>query len=113
MTVRLVSAFSPAMLDLSAVGNSHKVRFTVTTQEYAAILCNNPDTLLEIGHASTASLVQNMLNLDRECFNRSNLKLESGDILVLAQYSGPRLEEGCTELPEGAKITWVLVSVNL
>lgn len=50
-----------------------------------------------IGHQSTAQL------LGMEA-NRVSLQAGAGATLVVAQYDGPRLNEGATQLPEGAKI---------
>jgi len=55
-----------------------------------------------VGHADTARL------LGVEC-NRQSVLLNRGDELIVAQYIGPRLPEGATELPEGARIAWVRV----
>ena len=44
---------------------------------------------------------------------RINLSLKPGDELVIGQYRGPRLPEGCQTLPEGATIQWLRVSLGL
>jgi len=41
---------------------------------------------------------------------RKTVKLSSYIATVVAQYNGPRLEVGATELPEGAQITFWLVT---
>ena len=63
-----------------------------------------------IGHADTAAVVSSVLGIEVPA-NRSTLRLSKGDDLLVAQYTGPRLEEGTTRLPEGASITWKLVTV--
>ena len=50
-----------------------------------------------IGHPSTASL------LGMEA-NRVTLQASAGSTLVVAQYDGPRLDEGATDLPQGATL---------
>ena len=55
-----------------------------------------------VGHPDTARL------LGVEC-NRQSVMLGPDDDLIVAQYIGPRLPEGATELPEGARIEWVRV----
>ena len=55
-----------------------------------------------VGHPDTARL------LGVEC-NRQSVLLNREDVLIVAQYIGPRLPEGATELPEGARIEWVRV----
>jgi hypothetical protein len=42
--------------------------------------------------------------------NRVSVSLKPGDILVVGQYIGPRLPEGCKALPDGARIEWYVVS---
>lgn len=62
-----------------------------------------PDFRCAIGHADTARIVGSMLGLHLEP-SRESVALGERDGLVIAQYSGPRLPEGATELPEGARI---------
>jgi len=64
-----------------------------------------------IGHADTANVFSSQLGLEVP-FNRASVELEKGDIAVVGQYTGPRLQEGATELPEGAVIVWWLVSID-
>lgn len=64
-----------------------------------------------VGHETTAQLFSNILGEKVEA-NRTSVKLEFGDVLYVGQYTGPRLQEGATELPEGAIIQWLMVEVN-
>lgn len=64
-----------------------------------------------IGHADTARIVSGMLGVELPA-NRVNVKLAKGEKMIVAQYSGPRLPEGATTLPDGAKIEFVLVDVS-
>jgi hypothetical protein len=64
-----------------------------------------------VGHADTAAVFSEVMGGHVE-FNRASVKLADGDILYVGQYSGPRLPEGATALPEGAKITWLKVSIG-
>ena len=59
-----------------------------------------------IGHPDTARVVSNELGFEIKS-NRVTLKLDEGDVLYVAQYIGPRLPEGATKLPEGAKIKYL------
>jgi hypothetical protein len=63
-----------------------------------------------IGHAGTARIVGGQLGMELP-MNRQSVKLELGEHLVVAQYVGPRLPEGTTELPDGARIDYFVVSV--
>lgn len=64
-----------------------------------------------IGHADTARLVSGILGVELPA-NRDTVNLQPGEKMIVAQYSGPRLPEGATKLPEGAKIEFVLVEVE-
>jgi hypothetical protein len=60
-----------------------------------------------IGHADTARVVGRELGIELSA-DRRNVQL--GDELTLvAQYVGPRLPEGATELPQGARIEYFVV----
>lgn len=63
-----------------------------------------------IGHADTANIVSALLGVNIPA-NRTNIKLSAGESIVVAQYIGPRLPEGATKLPDGARIDFVLVEV--
>ena len=63
-----------------------------------------------VGHADTAALFSNLLGLDVPC-NRATFQLEEGVTLFVGQYKGPRLPEGATTLPEGAKVEWAMVTL--
>jgi len=71
-----------------------------------------------IGHADTARIAENLLNKALSgwtvppLFNRTNITLNEGDILFVAQFRGQRLPEGATELPEGATIEWWQVTIQ-
>lgn len=64
-----------------------------------------------IGHPDTASVVSNILGFETP-YNRVSLSLEHDDVLFVAQYKGPRLPEGATELPEGATLEFLEVSMK-
>jgi len=61
-----------------------------------------------VGHESTAAVFSAELGLS-VAHNRATLKLEIGDTVLVGQYSGQRLPEGATSLPEGAAIEWWLI----
>ena len=66
-----------------------------------------------IGHADTARLVGNLLDqtlVPERVSIQLNLGPLGDDEVLVAQYTGPRLPEGATELPEGAMIEFYLVS---
>lgn len=61
-----------------------------------------------VGHADIANIVKTELNLNMELFNRISVTpdFNNGDALLVAQYTGVRLPEGTTQLPEGASIKY-------
>mgnify|MGYP000853274664 CR=1 FL=1 len=61
-----------------------------------------------VGHVDTAELFATVLGRPIQV-NRVSIKLKPGVILLVGQYIGPRLPEGATTLPEGARIEWWLV----
>lgn len=61
-----------------------------------------------IGHQDLANIVSFMLGTEIP-YARTAIYLTTADVLILAQYVGPRLPEGTTQLPSGAKIQFVLV----
>ena len=63
-----------------------------------------------VGHADTARVLEGMLKLHVPC-NRSNVTIAKN--AIVAQYVGPRLPEGATSLPEGAKINWYLIIMGM
>ena len=98
--IYLTNAFSLQML----TGNCEFV-VKETTARIAARLLKRGKFVSTIGHADTASVVSNTLGLDIPA-NRASVTLSYDDIIIVAQYSGPRLPEGATTLPEGATIKW-------
>jgi len=63
-----------------------------------------------IGHADTAVVLSNILERNIPT-NRISVSLAKGDSAIVAQYIGPRLPEGATMLPEGAKIRFYHVKM--
>ena len=65
-----------------------------------------------LGHLDTATVVAKKFGLKVEqLYGRVSHKCEPGDRILVFQYQGPRLPEGSTELPEGARIVAFLVEV--
>jgi Domain of unknown function (DUF1874) len=64
-----------------------------------------------VGHLNTAAVYSSVLGLPIEVDKRS-ITLKQGDELIVGQYTGPRLPEGATVLPEGAPINWLVVTIT-
>lgn len=100
----LLNAFSLNMI----VGNAD-IAVREITKDVAASLA--ADCTSAVGHADTAAVFSNVLGVEIPC-NRVTVALKEGDVALVGQYSGPRLAEGATTLPEGATIKWVVVAVK-
>src|SRR5690606_23749647 len=106
MTLYIGNAFALSMLPASADDHSIVLYQDATidrAREYAAqphVSC--------VGHADTARLMSDVLGVELET-RRCSIQLEPGDQILVAQYSGPRLPEGATALPEGATFRWFFV----
>jgi hypothetical protein len=80
-----------------------------------------PDMEWDVGHDDTARVFSHLLGLGRELpANRATVTLEDrgvagqADIVnVIGQYVGPRLPVGATQLPEGARVDWFSVWVEV
>ena len=64
-----------------------------------------------VGHRETSLVLSTDLGVEIQT-NRLTVKITEGDTVVVCQYSGPRLPEGATKLPEGAKIQYYRVWVT-
>ena len=100
----LLNAFSLNMLD----GNADIIVREVSLKMAAILVA---ECTSAVGHADTAAVFSSVLGVPVPC-NRATVTLQDGDVALVGQYSGPRLPEGCSTLPEGATIKWVVVQVN-
>lgn len=108
----ILNAFSINMLPIGAA----KVTFTdVTTEQARALVAHGFKST--VGHPATAAMFSEVLGV-KILLNRTTVAIPPRAYGVapwralVGQYSGPRLEEGATSLPEGAAIRWVTVYVD-
>lgn len=101
------NAFSLGMLD-----GADRVVYVnhIPIEEVENILEGNAWTSC-VGHADTAELISAMLGT-KVPMNRCSTSLKWGDQLIVAQYNGPRLTEGATALPGGARLRWIFVTIE-
>lgn len=102
--ILLCNAFSLNMLI--------SINATIKTEELT--IPQTVETLSEgfqsgMGHST--ELVSSILGMDIP-MNRSNNKIDNGESVIVAQYVGPRLPEGAVELPEGATLKFIRVTVT-
>ena len=93
------NAFSLQMLD-----TSKEVKVNITPISEGEFNGAKATAVSAVGHPDTAAVFG-------VPFNRMSLKLEQGDELFVAQLVGGRLPEGCTELPQGFKFTFLKVTL--
>lgn len=102
----ILNAFAASMLP----HGTYRVTFTDITLEEARERAW--DTRISaVGHADTAAVFASELLVDVP-WNRVSVDLRANDWALLGQYQGPRLPEGATSLPEGARIRWMLLRVE-
>lgn len=99
----LLNAFSLNMLNGNA--DVHVREVSLDTARNLAKVCTSA-----VGHADTAAVFADVLGVPVPC-NRVSVTLDHCHVALVGQYSGPRLPEGATSLPEGATIKWMIVGV--
>lgn len=107
--VYLANAFSLQMVSLDESTDVHIYPMTIGSVKH--IYADKIDVISAIGHADTAAVVSSILGQSVPT-QRINIKLEEGDLLVVAQLTGGRLPEGSTTLPEGFSIKFVGVTIR-
>ena len=102
----ILNAFS-----LNMISGDADIAVREVSQKVAACLAADCTSTSAVGHADTAAVFSHVLGVEIPC-NRATVVLKDGDLALVGQYSGPRLPEGATSLPEGAAIKWMVVGVN-
>jgi hypothetical protein len=95
---------------LSMLSGDGMIRCQKATVEQVKLWLSRVPYVSYMGHADVARVVSNQLGVDVSV-NRINVVLKAGDNVVVTQYVGPRLPEGTTRLPDGARIDYYLVAV--
>lgn len=103
----LLNAFSLNML----VSTPANIKVVEITPEYAAEVLGFFGLESAVGHDTTAAVFSSVLGL-KVLYNRVTVALSPGSVVIVGQYSGPRLVEGTTVLPEGATIQWLQVTLK-
>ncbi len=103
----LCNAFSLSMLPSSMVSARITVsRLTLDRAREVAVGATQA-----IGHESTAAMLSELLGMPVGV-SRVSVALRSGDSVLVAQYVGPRLPEGATQLPDGARVDFILTTLE-
>jgi len=103
----LMNAISLNMFDID---DTIRIKVVPLSLEQVKVLVREDKDILisAIGHEDTARIISNLLGEDIKP-NRISVKLTPQDYAIIAQYTGPRLPEGSTKLPEGAEIKFYMV----
>lgn len=97
-----------AASDGVAIGADLRIR---TVDDPAAYLAGVDDDIESaVGHADTAALFTAILGRGVEA-RRVSVEMADDVTLLVGQYIGPRLPEGTTALPEGARVLWATVDL--
>lgn len=99
--VEILNAFSLNMLQEDNTIDFHRI-----SRDIVRYLLVDVEVHSHIGHQDTAALVSTDLGVEIPMV-RDTYTFEG--CAIVAQYTGPRLAEGTTVLPEGAAITYWLV----
>lgn len=114
----ITNAFSLNMLQgWFATESTAEVTITKESTDSARRIIENAERggkgiISAVGHAETAAIFSDVLGREIE-MNRMNVDMTNVDVLLVGQYTGPRLPEGATTLPEGASIHWYAVTLPL
>ena len=106
----LATAFSLNMLE----AGGYTVSVNTIHRDGVRNILSQGEVKSFVGHQSTADLLTTILGTEIR-MNRESLSLPLAGrwSLIVAQYTGPRLMEGATELPEGAKMVfWQVYPIN-
>lgn len=109
MKLYISNAFSIQMLDPDKATDLHI--FPMTEGGVREFIRDGFSFTSAIGHADTAAVVSSIIGQELPA-QRINLKLQKGDILIVAQLMGGRLPEGSTTLPEGFSIKFFNVQIS-
>ena len=105
-TMKISNAFSAGMLACPV----STVRFAeITRDEAVKRFATGVESA--VGHTDTAALFSALLGMEVPV-NRVSLSLPPGEEIIIGQYTGPRLPEGATTLPEGAAVRWLHAVVS-
>ena len=106
--ITITNAFSLNMLDPNQ-RMQHLIMDPVTVEKARSLLERGFTSA--VGHADTAALFGTLLGVEVP-MNRVNVRVTPDNLLLVGQYTGPRLQEGATTLPEGATVNWWTVSIE-
>ena len=109
MAIRFItSSFS---LNMLAVMTANIRAIEISEAAAASLMAESGGIPSAVGHSDTAAVMSAALGAPVP-MARVTVTLNAGDRILVGQYSGPRLLEGATTLPEGATLRWVIVTIE-
>lgn len=113
MKIYVCNALALGMLDREVQRSFNpKIPRGITLEIARSLVGKNSGTEIigAVGHADTARAIADALGLPLDMVHaRISVKLGSSDYALIGAYTGPRLPEGATSLPRGAKLEWWIV----
>ena len=113
--ITIANAFSLNMLPKGDYDHTFSM-IEISLEKAREMVCNCKEVKSCVGHADTARIFSTLLDTEvtpnRVAYQMDPDKRAFGstsDMLLVGQYSGPRLPEGATQLPLGAEIRWFIV----
>lgn len=105
--IYITNSFSINMLNCETMVSFRKFKDVSDILEFLSR--NKEDEIVSgIGHMDMANIVSKDIGIPIP-MSRDTIKIdEKDDALIVAQYTGPRLPEGATSLPDGATIRYWL-----
>jgi hypothetical protein len=105
--MKVLNAFALSMLEKFPAS----VKVEQLEFESAVQFAKETELVSFIGHKDTAAIVGKLLGVELP-MRRETITVSKGETVLVSQYVGPRLPEGTTELPAGAEIKFLLVTVE-
>lgn len=106
--IKVLNALSLGMLPETLFPATLKIEKISLEQAKAAVASGFESF---VGHPDTVLLYSELLGVPVP-YNRVSVALSKGERALVGQYIGPRLPDGACKLPEGARIDWLLVTVE-
>lgn len=105
--ITICNAWSHNMLDVTKMTKNTKLlTVLMTPAEVKESIRDGFNSAM--GHST--ELASKLIGMDIP-MNRCSNKIQDGESVIVCQYSGPRLAEGCTELPPGAEMLFIMTTV--
>jgi len=114
----VTNAFSINMLTQGDISlNFSRLPDAETSRLHCLMALRNEVLVNAIGHKDLDAIVRRELNLDSATLPPGQrmtvsfpMDRDTDQQMLVAQYRGPRLPEGTTELPDDAEIEWWIVT---